>query len=47
MLLAKSGYYYQTKKDTQEVLRRRIREIASTRVRYGYKRIYVLRCKWP
>ena len=41
-LLAKSGYYYRFKKVTQTALRRRIREIASTRVGYGYKRIYVL-----
>lgn len=42
MMLGKSGYYYRPKKDTQEALRKRIREIASTRVRYGYQRIYVL-----
>lgn len=42
MLLGKSGYYYKPLKDTQEVLRKRIKEIASTRVRYGYQRIYVL-----
>jgi len=42
MRLHKSGYYYRPRKDTQEALRQRIREIASTRVRYGYERIYVL-----
>lgn len=41
-MLSKSGYYYRPIKDTQEALRKRIKEIASTRVRYGYKRIYVL-----
>ncbi len=42
MMLSKSGYYYRPIKDTQEALRKRIKEIAGSRVRYGYQRIYVL-----
>jgi putative transposase len=34
--------HIQRKKDRQEALRMRIRDIASARVRYGYRRIYVL-----
>jgi len=41
-MLCKSGYYYRSTKSNQEALRKRIRDIASTRVRYGYQRIYVL-----
>ena len=33
---------YKAKRDDQVVLRMRIREIAATRVRYGYQRIHVL-----
>lgn len=33
---------YKAKRDDQTVLRMRIREIAATRVRYGYQRIHVL-----
>lgn len=38
----RSTYHYRSRKDGQAVLRKRIREIAETRVRYGYRRIYVL-----
>jgi len=38
----RSLYRYQSQADDQALLRMRIREIAFTRVRYGYKRIYVL-----
>lgn len=38
----RSAYRYKSIKDEQAFLRMRIREIASTRVRYGYKRIHVL-----
>ena len=38
----RSSYYYRPKKDSQEALRKRIKEISQTRVRYGYRRIYVL-----
>ena len=37
-----SYYYYKSRKVGQAVLRKRIREIAETRVRYGYRRIHVL-----
>ena len=39
--LSRSCYYYRSVRDDR-VLRKRIREIAQTRVRYGYKRIYIL-----
>ena len=41
MGLQRSVYYYKSIKDDR-VLRKRIREIAEVRVRYGYQRIYVL-----
>ena len=40
--LAASVYYYQARRDCQDSLRRRIRELAHARVRYGYKRIHIL-----
>lgn len=40
--LSDSVYYYRPRRDPQEGLRRRIRELAQARVRYGYKRIHVL-----
>jgi len=42
MAISRSCYRYQKKGDGQAVLRMRIREIAATRVRYGYQRIHVL-----
>jgi putative transposase len=39
---ARSTLYYRPRKVEQAVLRKRIREIAASRVHYGYKRIYVL-----
>jgi putative transposase len=38
----RSSAYYQSRKQDQLELRTRIREIAHTRVRYGYYRIYIL-----
>jgi len=40
---------YQSRKETQLPLRQRIKELASVRVRYGYRRIHVLlrREGWP
>ncbi len=38
----RSTYHYRPRKDGQAVLRKRIREIAETRVHYGYRRIHVL-----
>jgi putative transposase len=41
-MISRSSYHYQAKRDEQAPLRMRIVDIASTRVRYGYRRIYVL-----
>ena len=35
-------YHYRSRKCAQPVLRQQIKEIASTRVRYGYRRIHTL-----
>ncbi|MEM9263157.1 MAG: IS3 family transposase, partial [Pseudomonadota bacterium] len=40
--LQKSTYFYKARRPSQAALRKRIREIAETRVRYGYRRIHVL-----
>jgi putative transposase len=40
--LAWSTLQYRSRKDPQEALRRRLRELASTHVRYGYRRLTVL-----
>ncbi len=42
ILLNLTTHQYKNKKDEQAVLRMRIRDIATARVRYGYKRIHVL-----
>lgn len=39
---ARSVQYYRSVKDPKNALRQRMREIAHTRVRYGYRRIHVL-----
>ena len=38
----RSTYHYKSRRPSQAGLRKRIREIAGTRVRYGYRRIHVL-----
>lgn len=38
----RSSYRYKPRKDAQAFLRMRIREIAATRVRYGYRSIHIL-----
>ncbi|WP_417784380.1 IS3 family transposase [Terasakiella pusilla] len=38
----RSTYHYKARRDEQAALRQRIKEIAETRVRYGYRRIHVL-----
>jgi putative transposase len=38
----RSTYRYESKAQDQTVLKMRIKEITSTRVRYGYRRIHVL-----
>jgi putative transposase len=40
--LHRSSYYYKARRDEQLALRLRIKEIAATRIRYGYLRIYIL-----
>lgn len=40
--LARSTYLYRARSGDDTLLRMRIREIARTRVRYGYKRIHTL-----
>ena len=42
VLLQRSVYYYKSVKSSQAPLRLRIKELAAARVRYGYKRIYIL-----
>ena len=38
--LDRSTYHYRSMRPSQEPLRKRIREIAETRARYGYRRMY-------
>lgn len=38
----RSTYHYKPRRPSQAALKKRIREIAETRVRYGYRRIHVL-----
>lgn len=42
MLICRSCYYYQGKRDEQKPLRLKMKEIAAVRVRYGYRRVHVL-----
>ncbi len=42
MMISRSLYHYRSVAADQTPLRNRIKEIAATRVRYGYKRIYVV-----
>ena len=42
LLAGRSSYQYQSIRPSQAFLRKRIRAIAETRVRYGYRRIHVL-----
>jgi len=41
----RSTYHYRSVRPDQASLRKRIREIAEARVRFGYRRIYVLLCR--
>lgn len=41
-MLSKSVFYYKHKSRNDEFLRMRAKEIAATRVRYGFWRIYIL-----
>jgi putative transposase len=38
----RTTYHYRPRRDDQAVLKLKIKEIAETRVRYGYRRIHVL-----
>ncbi len=40
--LDRSTYHYRSRRPDQAPLRERIREIAKTRVRYGYRRVHIL-----
>jgi len=42
IMMNRSSYYYKANRDEQLALRLRIKEIAAIRIRYGYKRIYIL-----
>ena len=42
VMATRSNFYYRPRKDDQALLRKRIKDIAATRVRYGYKRIHTL-----
>lgn len=46
---ARSSHRYRSKADPQDELRLRLKELASSRVRYGYRRLHVLlrREGWP
>jgi putative transposase len=49
MVMNRSSVRYRSHKDPQEALRRRLRELAASRVRYGYRRLAVMlqREGWP
>src|SRR5581483_5793399 len=49
MRMNRSSVRYRSHRDSQEALRRRLRELAGSRVRYGYRRLAVLlqRGGWP
>lgn len=40
--LARSSHHYQSTKDEQAALRMRLKELAATRVHYGYRRFHIL-----
>ena len=40
--LARSTYRYESTTDEQAALRMRMKELAAVRVRYGYRRLYIL-----
>lgn len=42
MHMYRSTFHYKSKADNQDLLRMRIKDIAATRVRYGYRRIHIL-----
>lgn len=40
--LTRSSFYYETRRDRQDFLRKRIKEITEVRIHYGYRRIHTL-----
>jgi putative transposase len=42
LMFHRSGWYYKPKEKDDSILKKRMREIAQTRVRYGFWRIYIL-----
>ena len=42
MVMNRSSVRYRSDRDSQEALRRRLRELAANRVRYGYRRLTLL-----
>ena len=42
VLLHRSMYYYRSRMEPLTALRQRVRELAHARLRFGYRRIYVL-----
>lgn len=48
-LVSRQVFYYQSSKRGDQAIRKRIREITETRIRYGFWRIYILlrREGWP
>lgn len=42
VLLGNSSYHYKSRRPEQTPLRERIKELAAARVRYGYRRLYIL-----
>jgi putative transposase len=40
--MTRSMYYYQSRMDSQTALRQRMREVAHARVRFGYRRVYIM-----
>ena len=40
--IQRSSYYYRRRRDPQTELRIRLKDLAGTRVRYGYRRLHVL-----
>jgi len=40
--MTRSMYYYRSRMDPQTALRQRMREIAHARVRFGYRRVYIM-----
>jgi len=42
LMISRSVYQYRSRRGEDTVIRQRIREIAQTRIRYGYQRIHIL-----